>query len=136
MKRSLSILFVGLVGVSVLAYTPFALSEEPTGLPAHFNLARQNEAPAMVLGPASLLLVGDSLEKYDIYKYGLAPSIPSGLQSYYGLYEIPRVDWWKYWLKYGGYVGDPLDHSKRNLYDRCLLFSRYTYECQNGAQEF
>jgi len=135
--NKLVVLSVSLVAIAGLAlYMRPALSEEPLGLPAHFNLTRQNEVSTMApgLSPASLLLVGGNFEKYDIYKYGFNRSLPSDLHTYYDLYGIPIDDLLKEWLKYGGYIGSPLGRSKRDLYNTCLLYARYTYECQNGEQ--
>jgi hypothetical protein len=137
MKRLSIILFVGLIGVSVLAlYTPSALSEGPSSLSAHFDSMWQNNVSSAVSGlsPASLLLVGGNFEKYDVYKYGFNRSLPPDLNTYYDLYGIPIDDLLKKWLKYGGYIGSPLGRSKRDLYDTCLLYARYTYQCQNGEQ--
>ena len=137
MKRLSIILFVGLIGAASLGFYPrYALSEEPGSLSAHFNSTRQNNMSLTVSdpNPASLLLVGGNFEKYDIYKYGFNRSLPSDLHTYYDLYGIPIDDLLKKWLKYGGYIGSPLGRSKRDLYNTCLLYARYTYECQNGEQ--
>jgi len=134
MKRLSIILFVGLIGVSGLAlYMGSAPSQEPGVLSTHFDSALRNKTAAMVPDPASLLLVGDNSETYHLYKYKL-DRLPSDLQTYYDLYGIPIYDLYKEWLKYGGYIGSPLGRSKRDLYNTCLLYARYTYECQNGEQ--
>lgn len=135
MKRLSIILFVGLVGLSGLALCVRpAPSQEPESLSKRFDSIVRNEKATMVPGPASLLLVGDNFENYDINKYGSNGSLPSDFQTYYDLYGIPIYQLYKHWLKYGGYIGSPLDRSKQELYRDCLMHSRYTYECQNGQQ--
>ena len=135
MKRLLIILFVGLIGVSGVGfYVRPALSQEPGSLSAHLDSTRKINMSYMVpgLSPASLLLVGDNSENYDLYKYQSNGSPPSELHTYYDLYGIPVYELYKRWLKYGGYIGSPLDRSKQDLYRDCLIYSRYSYECQKG----
>lgn len=135
MKRLSIILFVGLVGLSCLAlYVRSAPSQEPESLSKRFDSIVRNEKATVVRGTASLLLVGDNFENYDINKYGSNGSLPSDLQTYYDLYGIPIYELYKSWLKYGGYIGFPLGRSKRDLYRTCLQYAEYTYECQNGQQ--
>jgi hypothetical protein len=133
MKRVLITLFVGLIAVSGLGfYLRPAPSGEPGSLSGHFDSLVGNEPTTTDQGSVSLLLVGDISENYDLYKYGFTGSLPSELQTYYDLYGIPVYELYKRWLKYGGYIGSPLDRSKQDLYRDCLIYSRYTYECQKG----
>lgn len=133
MRHLSIILFVGLIAVSSLAlYMRFVPSQEAGALSTHFDSVLRNQTGTMVPGSASLLLVADNFENYDIYKYNSNRSPSSDLQTYYDLYGIPIYELYKNWLKYGGYIGSPLYRSKGELYRDCLMHSRYTYECQKG----
>ena len=135
MKHTSILLSVSLVAIAGLAlYMHSALSEKSDSPLARFDSMLQNKMATMVPGSASLLLVGDNFENYDLYKYNSNRSLSYDLQTYYGLYGIPIYDLYREWLKYGGYIGSPLDRSKRELYKDCLIHSRYTYECQKGQQ--
>jgi hypothetical protein len=135
MRHLSIILFVGLIAVSSLAlYMLFVPSQEPADFSTHFDSVLRNQTATMVPGSASFLLVGDNFENYDIYKYNSNRSPSSDLQTYYDLYGIPIYELYKNWLRYGGYIGSPLYRSKRELYNDCLMRSRYTYECQRGEQ--
>ncbi len=131
MRHLSIILFVGLITAAGLAFfmRP-TTSEESYSRIAHFDSIRQNKVSSIVPGP-ELLLVGDNLENYDIYKYQNR-SLSSDFQTYYDLYGLPLYELYKEWLKYGGYIGSPLSRSRRELYRDCLIHSRYTYECQKG----
>jgi hypothetical protein len=135
MKRMLIVLFVGLITAAGLSfYMHSALSQESDSPSGRFDSMRQSEVSTMVPGSGSFLLVADNFENYDIYKYNSNRSPSYDLQTYYDLYGIPIYELYKNWLKYGGYIGSPLNRSKRELYNDCLMHSRYTYECQRGEQ--
>jgi hypothetical protein len=111
-------------------------STQESGIPAEVNTIVESKIGSMLPDPGSLVLVQDTFNsKYGPYHYRLNQSgLPSDLRNYYGLYELPSYDVLREYLKRGGYIGSELFRSKRELYNECLIYSRYTYECQNGQQ--
>jgi hypothetical protein len=90
----------------------------------------------MLPNTGSLLLVQDRFDSnYGPYDDFLKqPGLPSDWRNDYGIYALPSYDVLREYFKRGGYIGSALFRSKRELYKECLIYSRYTYECQNGQQ--
>ena len=136
MKYRSIILSVGLIAAIGLGFYVNSGSGQESGMPAEVNTIVENRIGSMLPEPGSLLLVQDTFtSKYGPYHYRSdQPGLPSDWRNYYGIYELPRYDVLREYLKRGGYIGSELFRSKRELYNECLIYSRYTYECQNGQQ--
>ena len=136
MKYRSIILSVGLIAAVGLGFYVNSSSSQESGMSAQVDTIVENKIGSMLPDPGSLLLVQDTFNsKYGPYHYRLdQPGLPSDLRNYYGIYALPSYDVFREYLKRGGYIGSELFRSKRELYNECLIYSRYTYECQNGQQ--
>ena len=136
MKYKSIILSVGLIAAVGLGFYVNSSSTQESGMPAEVNTIVENKIGSMLPDTGSLLLVQDTFNsKYGPYHYGFnQPGLPSDWRNYYGIYALPSYDVLREYLKRGGYIGSELFRSKRELYNECLIYSRYTYECQNGQQ--
>ncbi len=137
MKAKLIGLSLGLIAVVGLGfYISSALSKESVAILAASNSMPVNQIADM--GPTSAPFV--LVQNWYDAKYGASydtldkPALPPNLGSYYGLYGLPSYDLLREYLKKGGYIGSPLGRSKKELYNDCLMYSTYTYQCQNGSQ--
>jgi hypothetical protein len=136
MKYKSIILAVGLITAVGLGFYANSSSAQASGMSTQVNTIVENKVGSMLPDAGSLLLVQDRFDsKYGPYHHRFnQPGLPSDLRSYYGIYALPSYDVLREYLKRGGYIGSELFRSKRELYNECLIYSRYTYECQNGHQ--
>ena len=137
MNYKLTILSVGLIAAVGLGFYVYASpSKQPVVNLTNSNSITRNQIGSMLLNPGPFLLVQDTFSsKYGPYHYRFnQPGLPSDWRNYYGIYALPSYDVLREYLKRGGYIGSELFRSKRELYNECLIYSRYTYECQNGQQ--
>jgi hypothetical protein len=136
MKYKSIMLLAGLITAAGLGFYVNSGSAQESGMSAEVNSIVENKIGSMLPDPGSLLLVQDRYNsKYGPYHDRLnQPGLPSDLGSYYGIYGLPSYDVFREYLKRGGYIGSELFRDKRELYNKCLIYSRYTYECQNGQQ--
>ena len=89
--------------------------------------------PATGSEQASVLLVLDTT--YGVYgpysAESLGSQVPSDVRAYINLYGLPRYEYIRDFLEHGAMGGSPLYHSDPQLYRSCLLWSRYSHECQD-----
>jgi hypothetical protein len=130
MKYNSIILIVGLIAAVGLGFYVSSGSPQESGMPAKVNTMIENRIGDMLPNTGSLLLVQD---RYDS-NYGPYHELPSDWRNEYGIYALPSYDVLREYFKRGGYIGSELFRSKRELYKECLIYSRYTYECQIGQQ--
>ncbi len=134
MNRTMFVLLVTLIAAAGLEFfICSANSEEPGARLSNYSSIATDESRTV----GRFLLVQDRYNsKYGPYHDRLnTPTLPPEFENFSSIYGIPSYDLLKEYLKYGGYIGDPLFRSKQELYNTCLLHSRYTYECQNGEQK-
>jgi len=134
MKPELIVLSVGVIALLCLGFYMSVISKEQveTSAVSHSPLIQiKGMHPASV---PFVLIEDRSIEKYGPYYDLRGSGFRQHLGSYFGLYALPSYDFLREYLEKGGYIGSPLDRSRRELYNDCLIYSRYTYECQNGAQ--
>ena len=136
MKYNSIILIVGLIAAVGLGFYVSSGSPQESGMPAKVDTMIENRIGNMLPNTGSLLLVQDRYDsKYGPYNdISNKPSLPSDWRDYYGIYALPSYDVLREYFKRGGYIGSELFRSKSELYKECLIYSRYTYECQNGQQ--
>ena len=132
MKRASIVLSTGvMVAVSILCIH-FA-SPQAAWSSSDFQFLSDGNMPTTGAEDASVLLVLDTT--YGVYgpysAESLGSQVPADVRAYINLYGLPRYEYIRDFLEHGAMGGSPLYHSDPQLYRSCLLWSRYSHECQD-----